>query len=146
MFALANLSAFIAGVQMALQQRLEAAQQTPPRVREAEMQLRAEQARIEALLEENAALSLRAQHLQAAASPRPGAPLASPANSPLGPIAAAAEERLPEPHVPAEPLSENPSQAGEQHTMVSTFGSALLSVPGGHHDPHECMHATTQCF
>jgi hypothetical protein len=132
-------------MQMALQQRLEAAQQTPPRVREAESQLRAEQARIEALLEENAALSMRAQHLQVAAAPRPGAPLASHAASPLGPIASAADECLPEPHAPAEALLEN-LQAAEQRTIVRASGSSLLLVLGGHHEPHKCIHATTQFF
>ncbi len=60
------------GVQTALQDRLEAAQQTaqqtPPRVREAEARLQSERARIEALLAENAALSMRAQQLQEAAA------------------------------------------------------------------------------
>jgi hypothetical protein len=78
------------GAQTALQQRLEAARQTeqgtPPRVREAEARLRAERARTEALLEDNAALLLRAQQLQQAAalqdSPQPP-PAVSPHSHPM---------------------------------------------------------------
>lgn len=78
------------GAQTALQQRLEAARQTeqgtPPRVREAEARLRAERARTEVLLEDNAALSLRAQQLQQAAalqdSPQPP-PAVSPYSHPM---------------------------------------------------------------
>jgi predicted nuclease with TOPRIM domain len=54
-----------------LQQRLEQAQKTPLRVREAEAQLQAEHGRIESLLQENAALSERAQHLQLAVAQLP---------------------------------------------------------------------------
>ncbi len=69
-----------AGVQATLEQQLEATQQTPPRVREAEDSLRAERERIEALLHENAALSQRAQQLQQQAAavqdpPLPGPPV-----------------------------------------------------------------------
>ena len=72
-----------AGVQATLEQQLEAAQQTPPRVREAEDSLRGEQERIEALLRENIALSQRAQQLQQQAAavqdpPLPGPPVRPP--------------------------------------------------------------------
>lgn len=65
-------------MQAALEQRLEAAQQTPPRVRDAEASLRAERARIEALLQENAALSQRAQLLQQQAAAVQDPPLPAP--------------------------------------------------------------------
>lgn len=59
-------------MQAALQEQVQRAQQTPPRLREAEAQLQVERERIDRLMLENAALSERAHQLQlAAAQPAP---------------------------------------------------------------------------